>query len=203
MNWTYPYFRHFVSAMSSSPGDSQYEYTHVIDHAFLPDAVMPSWESLPRNIWTLVNGQNIQCEVCKSLLHERFCFDLEEYMSKRLSKWLDLVSLSAKRWWHLRGAYVLNLCIGDLQILPRYVLSACLQSALDFWSSARRSQQSQQGYSFGCGTGRDCLDHCLVCKRMEATWPTMFEAESGAFQSQLLVGYSKRETHISQVFPFY
>ena len=153
----------------------------VIDHAFLPGALVPAWKF---GISTIDCNEGIQKQVVKQYHQITSQFNAANFMTKRMARWSALVSADAQVWWTFCGAFAVQFCTVDLQGAPQCVVAAVLKTLLNGWCTSRRFSESESLCKFGCGQKADCIEHYIQCAVVQRIWRELFRKEWGGVRTQ-------------------
>ena len=119
----------------------------------------------------------LQRVISKYLGTVTFYFNTNEFLSKRMARWLPSVSDLGKPWWSFCGAFVIQLCQFELLGAPQCVIATYIKTILNGWASTRRLQLHSDQCIFGCGSKQDCIEHYMECRHVEMIWNRVASGE--------------------------
>ena len=159
-----------------------------IDSAFLPDIQRTSWTLYLSGVRGNMQSIALQSALYKYSKTASSDFNPNEFISKRMQRWMPSVSDLAKEWCVYCGPFMLQLCQNEVKGAPQCVIAAVLKTVLNGWATARKMQQQQTRCIFQCGSSQDCVEHYLSCNVVERIWEKIFNCDWGPFESRLAVG---------------
>ena len=160
-------------------------WTTAVKHGFLPTDRIPMWSSLLSGI-DLFDG--VQRRIAQRYSIMASSFVVTDFLSRRMARWLPIVSQDARSWWDFCGPFLVHYCNSEFVGAPPSVVAAVLKTCLNGWCTARRFGQPHSTCLFGCDDAEDSLEHYLKCVIIEHIWEKLFHTSWGEVECRLAIG---------------